>query len=86
MPEPLESPAKILSPARPVDPALVVTGGAVSSGVGVVEAMVFPVWTGASPLAAVHRIPRGGRGRVLGGGSGPDGDRTPHPGAHLFSD
>lgn len=57
MPEPLESPAKILSPARPVDLPLLETGGAWSIWVGVVEAMIFPVWVGEGPLAAVHRIP-----------------------------
>lgn len=48
MPEPLESPAKILSPARPVDPSLLATGGAVSIWVGV-KAMVFPVCVGGRP-------------------------------------
>lgn len=78
MPEPLERPAKILSPARPVDLRLLETGGAVSIWVGVVEAMIFPVWMGGRP-------PGGGAPDPLGGGEGPragpprTGERTGGP-------
>ncbi|GHI88384.1 hypothetical protein Sxan_57480 [Streptomyces xanthophaeus] len=79
MPEPLESPAKILSPARPVDLVLLETGGAWSIWVGVVEAMVFPVWVGGqAPWRRCTGFPRvegkGSRAGPLppdGGWSGP---------------
>ncbi|GAA0301543.1 hypothetical protein GCM10010302_45020 [Streptomyces polychromogenes] len=71
MPEPLESPEKILSPARPVDLALLETGGAGSIRVGVVEAMVFPVCVGGEPPGGGAPDSPGWRGRVPG--SGPPG-------------
>ncbi|GHD77313.1 hypothetical protein GCM10010336_56360 [Streptomyces goshikiensis] len=72
MPEPLERPAKILSPARPVDLPLLETGGAVSMRVGVVEAMIFPVWMGGRPPGGGAPDPPGGGGGSSGPGR-PDG-------------
>ena len=64
MPEPLERPEKIVSPALPVERfGGGSAGGAGGVSTGVVEAMIFPVCVGEgrAPLAAVHRMGDGRR-------------------------